>query len=202
MKPIPLTLVSAILLESLFFSTSFIIPCYLPYTKPNDLQITHVYSNAFDIDSQDVLSKLKQSNQKIINNTSDLLEDDEDGYKSMMKPYRPLLEKMLHIPWKLVRKITFPEKEKEPGVLILVRHGESIWNSNKTFTGWADPDLSERGYREVEHAARLLLEGGYEIDVVFTSRLKRAIRSAWILLQELNQVAYNSYHKSMSNGFI
>jgi 2,3-bisphosphoglycerate-dependent phosphoglycerate mutase len=48
--------------------------------------------------------------------------------------------------------------------------------------------LSERGRREVEHAARLLLEGGYEIDVVFTSRLKRAIKSVWYILQEMNQV--------------
>jgi hypothetical protein len=66
--------------------------------------------------------------------------------------------------------------------------GESQWNKNKTFTGWADPDLTEQGTREVEHAARLLMEGGYRIDVVFTSRLKRAIRSVWILLQELNLV--------------
>ena len=65
---------------------------------------------------------------------------------------------------------------------------ESQWNRNKTFTGWADPDLTEQGRREVEHAARLLMEGGYTIDVVFTSRLKRAIRSVWILLQELNEV--------------
>ena len=49
-------------------------------------------------------------------------------------------------------------------------------------------DLSDRGVREVEHAARLLLEGGYEIGVVFTSRLKRAIRSVWIILQEMNRV--------------
>ena len=47
----------------------------------------------------------------------------------------------------------------------LIPHHHSL----KTFTGWADPDLSERGGREVEHAARLLLEGGYEIDVAFTS---------------------------------
>jgi len=58
----------------------------------------------------------------------------------------------------------------------------------QTFTGWADPDLSPQGYREVEYAARLLLEGGYDIDMIFTSRLTRAIRSTWVLLQELNQV--------------
>ena len=58
--------------------------------------------------------------------------------------------------------------KKEPGTLILVRHGESLWNQNKTFTGWPDPGLSDRGIREVEHAARLLLEGGYSIDVAYT----------------------------------
>ncbi len=46
---------------------------------------------------------------------------------------------------------------KPPGILILVRHGESEWNFNKTFTGWVDVDLCERGRREIEHAARLLL---------------------------------------------
>ena len=69
-----------------------------------------------------------------------------------------------------------------------MRHGESLWNQNKTFTGWADPNLSERGVREVEHAARLLIEGGYKIDVAYTSRLKRAIRSTWILLSEMNLI--------------
>ena len=59
---------------------------------------------------------------------------------------------------------------------------------SSTTLGWADPDLSVDGVREVEHAARLLLEGGWDIDLVFTSRLKRAIRSAWIILQELNEV--------------
>ena len=76
----------------------------------------------------------------------------------------------------------------QPGNLILVRHGESEWNANKTFTGWADTDLSEQGVRETEHAARLLLAGGFDIDVVFTSRLKRAIRSTWIILGEMNQL--------------
>lgn len=76
----------------------------------------------------------------------------------------------------------------QPGYLILVRHGESTWNSNKTFTGWVDVDLSDRGVREIEHAARLLLEQGFTVDIAYTSRLKRAIRSTWILLRELNQI--------------
>ena len=112
-------------------------------------------------------------------------DEDEDGWKDMRKR-----------PWSWTKRIaTFVSNSRtvvdrqEPGTLILIRHGESTWNANKTFTGWSDyADLSERGCREVEHAARLLLEGGYDIDVVFTSRLQRAIRSVWIILQELNQV--------------
>lgn len=83
----------------------------------------------------------------------------------------------------------------KPGTLILVRHGETVWNYNSTFTGWIDVDLSPRGRREMEHAGRLLLERGYDIDVTYTSRLKRAIRSSWILLQELNQI-YRPVYKS------
>ena len=117
-------------------------------------------------------------------------EVNEDGWQEMRDVQLPLWRKVLRLPFKLSFRAIFPKTpvEKEVGTLILVRHGESLWNANKTFTGWADPDLSERGYREVEHAARLILEGGYEIDVVFTSRLKRAIRSVWIILQEMNQV--------------
>lgn len=117
-------------------------------------------------------------------------EVNEDGWQEMRDVQLPLWRKILRLPFKMSFRAIFPKTpvEKEVGTLILVRHGESLWNANKTFTGWADPDLSERGYREVEHAARLILEGGYEIDVVFTSRLKRAIRSVWIILQEMNQV--------------
>ena len=75
----------------------------------------------------------------------------------------------------------------EPGKLILIRHGESTWNASKLFTGWVDVDLSETGVSEVEHAARLLLERGYRLDVIYTSVLKRAIRSTMILLDELRQ---------------
>ena len=111
-------------------------------------------------------------------------DEDEDGYAQMMTKKRSILRKAIKFPFRLIKRIVDPPGE--PGTLILVRHGESIWNANKTFTGWADPDLSTQGYRESEHAARLLLEGGYQIDVVFTSRLKRAIRSSWIILQEMN----------------
>ena len=87
---------------------------------------------------------------------------------------------------KLLDKIN-PLNKVEPGTLILVRHGQTTLNYNKTFTGWIDVDLSENGKREVEHAARLLLERGYIVDVTYTSRLKRAIRSSWIILKELGE---------------
>lgn len=113
-------------------------------------------------------------------------EQNEDGYDGFQK--KSTLKRILKFPLHIAGKALLPKRQtKEPGTLILVRHGESTWNANKTFTGWADADLSEQGVREVEHAARLLLEGGYEIDIVFTSRLKRAIKSVWIFLQEMNQ---------------
>jgi 2,3-bisphosphoglycerate-dependent phosphoglycerate mutase len=119
-------------------------------------------------------------------------DDDDDGYTKMMQTNkrRPLYKKVLMAPFQVGMKIgkTIMRDVPEPGTLILVRHGESEWNANKTFTGWADPGLSEQGIRETEHAARLLLAGGYDIDVVFTSRLKRAIRSTWIILGEMNQL--------------
>jgi Histidine phosphatase superfamily (branch 1) len=116
-------------------------------------------------------------------------EENEDGYRDMFgERKRSFLGKVATLPLRAARRLYYGPKKVEPGTLILVRHGESEWNQNKTFTGWSDPDLSVDGVREVEHAARLLLEGGWEIDMVFTSRLKRAIRSAWIILQEMNQV--------------
>lgn len=116
-------------------------------------------------------------------------EENEDGYRDMFgEKEESFVKKMVKFPWRAVRRMYSGPKQVEPGMLILVRHGESEWNKNKTFTGWSDPDLSVDGVREAEHAARLLLEGGWEIDMVFTSRLKRSIRSAWIILQEMNQV--------------
>lgn len=121
---------------------------------------------------------------------ADLNDIDEDGYWDMLGQKRRgflsnMIRRVASIPYRFLHG---EYKRVEPGTLILVRHGESLWNANKTFTGWANPDLSSQGYREVEHAARLLLEGGYDIDIVFTSRLTRAIRSAWIILREFDQV--------------
>jgi 2,3-bisphosphoglycerate-dependent phosphoglycerate mutase len=67
-----------------------------------------------------------------------------------------------------------------------LRHGESTWNRENRFTGWTDVDLNEKGIAEAREAARLLREGGYTFDVAYTSVLKRAIRTCWIVLDELD----------------
>jgi 2,3-bisphosphoglycerate-dependent phosphoglycerate mutase len=72
--------------------------------------------------------------------------------------------------------------------LVLLRHGESQWNRENRFTGWVDVDLSPVGIEEARAAGRLLKLEGYRFDVAFTSVLKRAIRTLWIALDELDQV--------------
>jgi 2,3-bisphosphoglycerate-dependent phosphoglycerate mutase len=70
--------------------------------------------------------------------------------------------------------------------LVLLRHGESIWNKENLFTGWTDVDLSDRGKAEAKEAGELLKAEGLTFDVAFTSVLKRAIRTLWIALDELD----------------
>ena len=70
--------------------------------------------------------------------------------------------------------------------LVLLRHGESIWNKEDRFTGWTDVDLSDRGITEAKEAGRTLREKGYAFDVAFTSVLKRAIRTLWLVLDEMD----------------
>ncbi len=70
--------------------------------------------------------------------------------------------------------------------LVLIRHGQSVWNRENKFTGWTDVDLSEQGIREAHEAARVLKEEGYTFDLAYTSYLKRAIRTLWIVLDELD----------------
>lgn len=68
--------------------------------------------------------------------------------------------------------------------LILVRHGESVWNKENRFTGWADPDLSEKGEDEARHAGRMIKSAGIKFDIAFSSVLKRAIRTMHLLEEE------------------
>jgi len=70
--------------------------------------------------------------------------------------------------------------------LALLRHGESIWNKENRFTGWTDVDLSEKGIQEATQAGKVLKKEGYSFDVAFTSVLKRAIRTLWIVQDEMN----------------
>jgi 2,3-bisphosphoglycerate-dependent phosphoglycerate mutase len=72
--------------------------------------------------------------------------------------------------------------------IVLLRHGESIWNKENLFTGWTDVDLSERGVEEAHRAGQLLKADGYVFDVAYTSVLKRAIRTLWIAMDELDQM--------------
>jgi len=70
--------------------------------------------------------------------------------------------------------------------LVLLRHGESIWNLENRFTGWTDVDLTPKGIEEAHEAARLLAEGGYTFDVAYTSVLKRAVRTLWIVMDDMD----------------
>jgi 2,3-bisphosphoglycerate-dependent phosphoglycerate mutase len=74
------------------------------------------------------------------------------------------------------------------GKLVLCRHGQSDWNLKNLFTGWTDVDLTEKGVQEAIDAARALRDLDYEFDIAFTSVLKRAIRTLWIMLDELDRM--------------
>jgi 2,3-bisphosphoglycerate-dependent phosphoglycerate mutase len=70
--------------------------------------------------------------------------------------------------------------------LVLIRHGESTWNKENLFTGWTDVDLSEKGVEEAQEGGRVLKEQGYTFDIAFTSVLKRAIRTLWFVMDEMD----------------
>lgn len=70
--------------------------------------------------------------------------------------------------------------------VVLLRHGQSQWNLENRFTGWTDVDISDKGYEEAVSAAELLKEGGYTFDIAYTSVLKRAIRTLWIVLDKMD----------------
>jgi 2,3-bisphosphoglycerate-dependent phosphoglycerate mutase len=80
--------------------------------------------------------------------------------------------------------------------LVLLRHGESTWNMENLFTGWTDVDLSEKGVQEAHEGGKVLLKEGYTFDLAYTSVLKRAIRTLWIALDEMDLMwipVYNSW---------
>jgi 2,3-bisphosphoglycerate-dependent phosphoglycerate mutase len=74
------------------------------------------------------------------------------------------------------------------GKLVLCRHGQSDWNLKNLFTGWTDVDLTEQGRAEAISAGQVLRDAGYEFDIAYTSVLKRAIRTLWIMLDEMDRM--------------
>lgn len=72
--------------------------------------------------------------------------------------------------------------------LVLIRHGESIWNQQNRFTGWHDIDLAEAGIEQAKAAGQLLKQHGFEFDIAFSSVLKRAIRTLWLMLDEMDRL--------------
>jgi 2,3-bisphosphoglycerate-dependent phosphoglycerate mutase len=79
--------------------------------------------------------------------------------------------------------------------LVLLRHGESVWNQENRFTGWTDVDLNDKGRAEAKEAGRLMLAEKFEFDVAHTSVLKRAIRTMWMALDEMD-LLWIPVHKS------
>lgn len=71
--------------------------------------------------------------------------------------------------------------------LVLLRHGESVWNKANRFTGWVDVELSDKGRDEAAQGGQLLRQNNFQFDLCYTSTLKRAIKTLWIVLEELDQ---------------
>jgi 2,3-bisphosphoglycerate-dependent phosphoglycerate mutase len=78
--------------------------------------------------------------------------------------------------------------------IVLMRHGQSEWNRDNRFTGWADVDLTEKGVAEARDAGRLLNEAGFTFDITYTSVLKRAIRTLWCTLDEMDLMWLPTVH--------
>lgn len=105
----------------------------------------------------------------------------------------PRWRRRLVRPIRAARRKLFPQDNK-PGHLILIKCGESNWKKRGIFTGWSNAaNLTPQGEQECRHAARLLLEAGYQPDLVYTSMLNRAIQSVWIINKEMDSVFLPSY---------
>jgi 2,3-bisphosphoglycerate-dependent phosphoglycerate mutase len=106
------------------------------------------------------------------------------------KPVAPRPKAGVRIPYNWSetssKRIPVSNERVEMYKVVLLRHGESIWNKENLFTGWTDVDLSDKGREEAAQAGRVLKEQGYSFDIAFTSVLKRAIRTLWIALDEMD----------------
>ena len=88
--------------------------------------------------------------------------------------------------WQFTQKPASEKEGFEMYKVVLLRHGESIWNKENLFTGWTDVDLSEKGREEAKQAGVMLKEQGYHFDLAYTSVLKRAIRTLWMVQDEMD----------------
>lgn len=82
----------------------------------------------------------------------------------------------------------FVENIQKMKKLVLIRHGQSTWNSENRFTGWTDVQLSEQGVEEARKAGKLMKAEGFKFEIAFTSYLTRAIKTLWLLLEEMDQM--------------
>ena len=78
--------------------------------------------------------------------------------------------------------------------IVFMRHGESVWNRENRFTGWVDVDLTEKGVAEAREAGRILKDAGFRFDLTYTSVLKRAIRTLWNTLDEMDLMWVPTVH--------
>lgn len=83
--------------------------------------------------------------------------------------------------------------------LVLVRHGQSQWNKKNLFTGWKDPDLTEKGEKEAKEAGLALKESGYKFDIMFTSVLLRAKRTGKLILEQMGQEDLKTFENEALN---
>jgi 2,3-bisphosphoglycerate-dependent phosphoglycerate mutase len=83
--------------------------------------------------------------------------------------------------------------------LVLVRHGQSQWNEKNLFTGWKDPDLTEKGEKEAKEAGLALKESGYKFDIMFTSVLLRAKRTGKLILEQMGQEDLKTFENEALN---
>jgi 2,3-bisphosphoglycerate-dependent phosphoglycerate mutase len=89
---------------------------------------------------------------------------------------------------RLKKTAKFAKRKEVMKTLVLLRHGESTWNKENRFTGWTDVDLSPKGVEEAKAAGHQMLKDGYLFDVAYTSVLKRAIRTLWLALDEMDRL--------------
>ncbi|CAJ1949642.1 unnamed protein product [Cylindrotheca closterium] len=150
------------------------------------------------------LSQIKDGDSNTESNLSTLsrcLVEEYEGYSNSLsqgqEKNRVLaeLEPQESIWRRMFREISIKRKTR-PGSLVLLRCCESTFNLNETFTGWLDPPLSDEGVKQSQHAGRLLLSEGFDVDVVYTSRLKRSITTAWHALETMDSLfipVYKTY---------